>query len=293
MKQLMRKPHLDFLKISAIVLLMVLEAKTTKAQDFKGKNQMEIRLQMKDLPSNEARVKLARQYINQELIALPEAELYNKEILEFISSYVSSKDNKAFALFYPNGKRAAEVMGPQSFLRYGSTDISKIVLKRVVKEDYIDPLMVGTKIPDWKKLENDIAQKFGKAAVGNWILDAKIDWYKHIGEWNKVGELNIQNVENNKWLLDQPMVLNSACWSVFFEKVTDQSQLKKATKWMEHIVTKFPPDAAYFDTYANLLYKTGNVRKAIEWEEKAVALRPNEKEFKDVLEKMKSGEKTW
>jgi hypothetical protein len=49
----------------------------------------------------------------------------------------------------------------------------------------------------------------------------------------------------------------------------------------------------YFDTYANLLYKLGHTKEAIEWEEKAVKLKPDEKTFTKTLEQMKKGEPTY
>ena len=53
----------------------------------------------------------------------------------------------------------------------------------------------------------------------------------------------------------------------------------------------------FIDTYANLLYKTGKKKLAVQWEEKALKLVKEKNEdtvgYAETLEKMKKGEKTW
>jgi hypothetical protein len=53
-------------------------------------------------------------------------------------------------------------------------------------------------------------------------------------------------------------------------------------------------DPIEIDTYANLLYKAGKDREAIEWEEKAARLsQGRDKDIADHLAKMKAGRPTW
>ena len=53
-------------------------------------------------------------------------------------------------------------------------------------------------------------------------------------------------------------------------------------------------DPTQIDTYANLLYKAGRHREALEWEEKAVRLSTGrDKEITDNLGAMKAGQATW
>ncbi len=48
-------------------------------------------------------------------------------------------------------------------------------------------------------------------------------------------------------------------------------------------------------TYANLLHKSGKTAEVIQWEEKAINLAPEAEKvnYRNVLDKMKKGEKTW
>jgi hypothetical protein len=54
-------------------------------------------------------------------------------------------------------------------------------------------------------------------------------------------------------------------------------------------------DAAFVDTYANILYKLGKKDDAIALETKAVGLVPDadKSSYQETLGKMKKGEKTW
>ena len=49
------------------------------------------------------------------------------------------------------------------------------------------------------------------------------------------------------------------------------------------------------DTYANLLYKLGQIDEAITWETKAIDMvsESEKKDYSETLIKIKSGEKTW
>jgi len=49
----------------------------------------------------------------------------------------------------------------------------------------------------------------------------------------------------------------------------------------------------YLDTYANLLYKSGQKEDALKWQEKAVSMDPSNRYKKQALEHMKKGEPTY
>jgi thioredoxin-related protein len=82
-----------------------------------------------------------------------------------------------------------------------------------------------------------------------------------------------------------------------FKRDTVRDDLEVALQWGKYSVDSaemddpWKPD--YLDTYANLLYKLGQRREAIGWEEKAVTARPKDKLLVDALEKMKAGKPTW
>jgi len=87
--------------------------------------------------------------------------------------------------------------------------------------------------------------------------------------------------------------LNTWAWTVF-QRSMDKSELEKALVWSDSCrKLSFEKNAGYLDTYANLLYKLSRVGEAIVWEEKSVALAPDNLEIQNDLSKMKKGEKTW
>jgi predicted Zn-dependent protease len=86
---------------------------------------------------------------------------------------------------------------------------------------------------------------------------------------------------------------NNVAFDLIFKYSQDTDILKKAVGWMSIIISKYPGDDSFIDTYANLLYKIGRKSEAIEWEEKAVMLAPKNNSLKATLAKMKANAPTW
>ncbi len=89
--------------------------------------------------------------------------------------------------------------------------------------------------------------------------------------------------------------MNSFAWSVF-ENCDDAACVASALEWSKRSVTATGhKEPAFLDTYANLLYKTGKKDEAIDMENKAIALVPEQEKapYQAAIEKMKKGEKTW
>lgn len=94
---------------------------------------------------------------------------------------------------------------------------------------------------------------------------------------------------------DRELLFNAAAYTIF-QRSLNRVDLITALSWIKPIMdikknSQFYPEM--IDTYANLLYKLGEKESAVIWEEKAEKLRPNQKVFIDVLQKMKNGEPTW
>jgi len=84
--------------------------------------------------------------------------------------------------------------------------------------------------------------------------------------------------------------LNEGAWD-FYVMTTDSFYLQKALSWSKRANEFFESPEA-MDTYARLLYKTGNRPAAIEWMDKAIKLRKERGfatlEYEAILSKMKS-----
>lgn len=86
--------------------------------------------------------------------------------------------------------------------------------------------------------------------------------------------------------------LNNGAWLIYTSS-NDTAYLNKALSWIEKAL-EFAQFAALMDTYAKLLYKTGNKTDAVKWETKAIEASVNNKYdragFEAVLSRMKKGE---
>jgi tetratricopeptide (TPR) repeat protein len=84
--------------------------------------------------------------------------------------------------------------------------------------------------------------------------------------------------------------LNNAAWN-FYIMTQNTTYLQKALAWSRR-ANEFFASFEAMDTYARLLYKTGNKNEAIEWLNKAILLKKSRgfgtQEFDSILQKMKN-----
>lgn len=88
--------------------------------------------------------------------------------------------------------------------------------------------------------------------------------WKEKGEWNKI----VAYAEGNRQEFIKSEKMNEICWNIF-EECEDMVVLKKATVLMKE-QTEASPKWHILDTYANLLYKTGDKKNAIAQMERAI-----------------------
>lgn len=81
--------------------------------------------------------------------------------------------------------------------------------------------------------------------------------------------------------------LNSLAWG-YVQSMSDKASWKKALAWSARSLELMPTEAALMDTYANLLYKSGKKKKALQYQEMAVKAAPDDESLKETLEKIKS-----
>ena len=90
--------------------------------------------------------------------------------------------------------------------------------------------------------------------------------YKRAGDWDAYCKLNVEN--GDQYIEEDAEALNSIAWD-FYENTTNPDYLAQALKWAEKAVEL--DDAHHImDTYASLLYATGDLAKALEVEEEAL-----------------------
>jgi len=154
---------------------------------------------------------------------------------------------------------------------------------------------------NWKEIENVIAAKFPGSPWKRILFQEKADYYagrKQWGECGKASYLLLKQYGNE--ISDED--LNNIAWEYIFLHSSSQKILREASKWMRNSIIRSPESIQYIsiDTYANILFKTGQQKKAIFWEQKAIEraeknkANPNEiLGFKRTLEKINKEEPTW
>lgn len=203
------------------------------------------------------------------------------ENITFIHRFTRSIKDPGFNIMLNNQQKAGELIGDSRI---------RSRIKSTIFNDEIRPhVSAPNATPNWKDLEKNIASKYGSPGE-EMLLNAQMGYYLSRRDWANYVSATSTLIEKYRQAISNE-TLNDYAWRIF-ENVSDTNLLKSALIWskysMEGEIT-----ADMYDTYANLLHKLGRQQEAIEWEKKALQLQPQAMIFKDALEKMKKGEKTW
>lgn len=222
-------------------------------------------------------IKVAQGYIK----TIAKKDIYKKDNLVFIGQFLAGSKDPNFMLFLKNAGKVDGVVGKNY--------AENLVMGIIAKEE-IAPYE-QQKNPDWDMIEKTVIKKYGPLGAER-VAGHRMLYYLNLKDWDNFGKYYKKYFDLAVPHERSFLHINNMSWPVF-EHVTDKEVLATAVKTMKYDIEKFDGnDPAAIDTYANLLYKTGNKEEAIKWEEKALQLS-NKKEFVDVLQKMKAGEKTW
>ncbi len=171
------------------------------------------------------------------------------------------------------------------------SDIDSKVTFLIEKNEILPAIKTGS-LSEWEAVEKKLVAKYGE-------LGEEITWQSQFlyslneRNWNlfKIHSLDWYNKygKNRSWISKN--MINSMSW-IIFSKCSDPAVLRIALAMMKTCLAD-SPSAEEIDTYANLLYKIGEVKDAIRWQEKAVSLKPSIKELSINLDKMKKGDQTW
>ncbi|MEJ0080936.1 MAG: thioredoxin fold domain-containing protein [Puia sp.] len=158
----------------------------------------------------------------------------------------------------------------------------------------------GMYTADWATLYQKLGKRFPCYDFNSFFLSAKLDYYRK--QKDSTLQAKTASVLINKYgsmLGDRKA--NDIIFSDIFNVTGNSEILEQAVEFMSSSVAR-TPDPDDYDTYANLLYKTGNLDDAINWENKAIELVAKSSSifkdkdlgiFKETLAKMSRHEKTW
>ncbi|HLX52956.1 MAG TPA: hypothetical protein VKR58_03395, partial [Aquella sp.] len=212
--------------------------------------------------------------------------------LNFLSLFTKKTTDKGFSLFYKNSKRIDTIEKSDNF----AESVIENVLTNEIVVPYVTLCVKNHTDPPWSKMYRLIRKQYGDGYAQLTIMDSKIQWYFDKKDMVKYTRLLISRVKimGPMGIGVEKFDLNNNAFQVFLYS-NDKKDLLTALKWSEKSLLN--NNDVYkincIDTKANLLYKLGRTDEAILLEEKVVVLVPELDEYKDILKKMKRGERTW
>ncbi len=248
------------------------------------------------------------------LLMQPRNKLYQRQILNFLSEFVQRSNSKFLTIFYPNGKKADQIMKNPYF--------SSNVVDRIIANEDVNPKLgvAGTAVmlgldtaspkfePQWQEIYNTVKVKYNSDYAERAVLNGKIKWYEYFRMNKECTETRIVKLKKfgadyTNW--ENVAEVNDIAWKIFL-KSNDLKELTWAVKLMSKVLKgtgniEFHPKVQW-DTYANLLYKVGKVKEAIKWEQKVLNdllelnnsyFDPYIANYNSTLSKMKAGEPTY
>ncbi|HVW94410.1 MAG TPA: glycoside hydrolase family 2 TIM barrel-domain containing protein [Mucilaginibacter sp.] len=216
---------------------------------------------------------------------------YSKENLDFITQTTRTSQDEGFKLFV----RDTTLLNAEPDKYKGQN----LLIRRIIGREEITPFL-KIENPNWDSIRQQVTEKYG------WLGKEKLYGDMMIYYINRI--LKSKNNPQESWKDSLGIYfykyyksatphseynINNVVWQVF-ENVEDQNVLKFAVTVMKYEIEHFDKnDFEAYDTYANILYKAGNKREALKWEEMAAQGAPDNKAIQIAFEKMKKGKPTW
>ncbi|GAA0536650.1 sugar-binding domain-containing protein [Chitinophaga japonensis] len=208
-------------------------------------------------------------------------EPYSKKNLIFIRQVTQTSNDSGFKLFQSNPEKVNAILGGNA---------AELKIKEVIHQEEIAPYISDSNItPDWDAIHKSIISKYGNL-FEEYVLGQQMIYYINKKDWESFGKYYVSYFE--KAVMHSDYNINNVSWYIFLY-INDPKILEFAVKVNKINVENFDKTAEAHDTYANLLYKLGKTKEAIEWQEKAVKMSNNDTEIAKNLAKMKKGQPTW
>jgi tetratricopeptide (TPR) repeat protein len=209
-------------------------------------------------------------YLNQ----VSENELLVKENLDFmasISKMITSKD-RLFYLAYMQPLKIDSVTKQH----WAADMVNSIIGKEEIRSDLEQVKNHPMEDSDWCRLRSLIKKKYPKIDANKIVLKEAISFYRKNKDWEKYTQY--RTAYNDSYLnpdADAFLGLNGPAWDVFRHS-SNRRALEQALDWSDFSIQLAKPGSnsllQYLDTRANLLYKLGRIKEAVEQEERAISL---------------------
>jgi len=246
---------------------------------------------------------MARDYKEGFLDNLQTKEISKSHIdfLRNFSDLVHSKD-QFFKLAYYH---------PKKYDSLSNVGAAGWLVNRTIKKEQLDDKILANgkaviRLPQWDKVQKRIERKYKKVDARKLVLQYKIDYYKNLfidwPLWAKYKDEMIKTYPlKPPYRLDVYIDINGhgGAWHAFLH-CPDTAVLNKVLNWVDLAIKLDGGEnlTSYLDTKANLLYKLGRIKKAMETQMKAVEIlakvNPNaSQEFYAIYKQMSQGKPTY
>jgi dipeptidyl aminopeptidase/acylaminoacyl peptidase/thioredoxin-related protein len=220
--------------------------------------------------------------------------LLTTENLRFINRFkeLYGSGTRLFQLCYDNPARVDSVFQLAGWAKF-------FVSSTITREEMIDQLVRGDKPlkrPDWDLIRSTITEKYKAVDAVTLVLDYQVRYYKLLKNWPEYTRIVIDRVQ--KYGAFGPASLdfnlNNLAWEIFLYSA-EKKELEIALVWSDSavMICSNSNKANWLDTKANILYKLGRTKEAMEVQLTAIAIDPNDMNLRDHLEKMKTSKNTW
>lgn len=217
---------------------------------------------------------------------IPDDSLLTRENIMLIKTYTTNSSDKGYRVISKNASKIDKIMNSEGFAAHF---IDNIVWKEIFVPEF--QKRKDTE-PRWRIIHKKAKRAFDVHIADKLIINAKKNWYRFKQDWPMYVEHLVASMEKYESKSLNVFLLNNSAWDIFLRS-DNKNQLNKAISWVERAIKVDSNYLPALDTYANLLYKTGNIQQAIDIEQKVLRMDPNNQEYKLTFDKMKRRVPTW
>lgn len=213
----------------------------------------------------------------------------SKGNLQFIYQITRTSSDAGFQIFCKQATKANAMLGTG----YAETKVGTIL-----DIEEIEPKIKSGE-PDFENIRKTVIAKYGHLS-DEYVCGKAMVYY-----WSRVRKESVQLSAVDSFakyytayfktaLATPGYHINNITWQVFLH-VNDPRAINFAVKVMAYAMEHwYQYDPTSWDTYANLLYKSGQTEKAIFWEKQAIrATKGTNKAMVECLNKMQQNLPTW
>ena len=259
-------PARDFIELAETALNPELQYKTLKKRWLNGERSPEFLYNFTDLVAqNEANnsdlvYQVANDYLDTQ------KDWLTPENADYLLNYAYNPKVKGFAFILTHIDEIDAVLGK------GRTEaaIEGFLMNDVYNHFSFSDL---ENLP-LEKISNYVHQIYPAHIAGKQMLSLKIYVLAELEDWSNYPHYAITYVD--QFGSNDAVILNEQAW-IFYEHLEDKKMLEKAIEWALKSV-QLDNDYYNNDTVSALYYKTGNLKEAKMYAEKAIALAKESKE---------------